>query len=838
MISAVLRALLPASASYNARAVHSNRETPLARKLSMMLAEASDRSPAQEPGASSEGQPGGAWAPGQPGVDPTWTSSAKDIVGCALGDSRLWFTLGFGIINEIYYPRVDLPQVRDLGFIVGDGKGFWVEVKRLEAYTLRLLAPAVPAVEIVHKHPRFELVLRVTPDPDRDVLLIDVDLRGDADLAPYVILAPHLGASGFDNMAEVKRVGVRGVLGAHQGPFGLALAAVDEAQCDALGAMSAGYVGFSDGWQDFNKNGALTWRYEAAGPGNVALTGALPRRCTLGLGFGASIQAAATLAISSLAQPFDNALQRQIQQWTQWHAERNEHSLLNPDTSDELTHQFNLSSMVLRVHRDKTYPGTTVASLSVPWGNSRNDRGGYHLIWPRDLVQCALALLGLGARREARNTLRYLIATQKADGSWSQNQWLGGTPYWGGVQLDESAFPILLAAALHERDALEGIQPDAMVARALGFIARTGPSTSQDRWEENAGLNPFTLAVAIGALVAGAPFVPPAASDFVLKLADFWNANLETWMVAKGTPLAHQHGVEGYYVRIAPPEVLSNPDALMGSIQLKNQAQPGETPITSEVGVDFLQLVRFGLRAPDDPWILGSIAVADAALKVDTPFGPVWRRYVGDGYGEHPDGSPFDGSGVGRAWPLLAGERGHYELQAGRDPTPYLRSMAAMTGPGGMMPEQVWDQAPVGPRLALGKPSGSAMPLAWAHAEFIKLMISQQICGPIDRPEALWRRYAGRAPTHASTVWCVHAPIASMPATAGLIVAAPDPFQLRWGVDGWRDVADTPSIDTGLGVHVVELAADALGAAAEIDFTFNWTRDQRWEGRDFKISRR
>ena len=136
-------------------------------------------------------------APGHPGIPPTWTSSAKDMVGCAIGSSRVWFTLGFGIVNEVYYPRVDIPQIRDLGFIIADGKGFWVEVKRLENYAFKLLAPGVPAVEITHRHERFQLTLRVTPDPDRDVLAIEVILEGDEDLKPYVLLAPHMGATGL-----------------------------------------------------------------------------------------------------------------------------------------------------------------------------------------------------------------------------------------------------------------------------------------------------------------------------------------------------------------------------------------------------------------------------------------------------------------------------------------------------------------------------------------------------------------------------------------------------------------------------------------------------------------
>ena len=775
-------------------------------------------------------------APGAPGIAPTWTSSAKDVVGCAIGSSRIWFTVGFGIVNEVYYPRADLPQIRDLGFIVGDGRGFWVEVKRLETYELRLLAPGVPAVEIVHRHPRFTLTLRITPDPERDVLLIQAVLDGDETLELHVLLAPHLGASGHDNSARVAIIGGRRVLGAEQGPFGLALAASDEGQGDVLGEASCGYVGFSDGWQDFSRNGAFTWRYPTAGPGNVAMTAALPRRCVLALGLGTGVQAAASLAISALIQPFEQALQTQIDDWTRWHARRNQWSLVKPGPADPLGGQFLLSSMVLRTHRDKTYRGATVASLSIPWGARGNDRGGYHLIWPRDLVQCATALLGLGAEDEARNTLRYLVATQKADGGWAQNQWLGGTPYWQGVQLDETALPVLLAYALNHRGALDGIRPEAMIASALGFIARTGPGTDQDRWEENAGLNPYTLAVVVAALVAGAEFVEEPARRLALALADFWNSRLEEWLVAKDTPLSQRLGVDGYYVRLAPMQVLQNPAALRGQVQIKNRADGGVLGIEDEVGTDFLQLVRFGLRAPDDPWILGSVAVDDALLKVDTPNGPAWRRYCGDGYGEHPDGAPFDGCGVGRAWPLLTGERGHYELIAGHDATPYLQAMAAMTGPAGMIPEQVWDADPIPERrLKLGAPSGSAMPLAWAHAEFIKLMISREMGLPIDRPHAVWDRYGGKRPSPDLAVWTPAAPIVRIDPGQGLILAAPRSGRLHWGVDGWQAPADVELTDAGLGLWTADLAAAQIGAAGRIDFTFRWS-DGTWAGQDFSVA--
>ena len=775
-------------------------------------------------------------APGSPGIAPTWTSSAKDIVGCALGPSRVWFTLGFGIVNEVYYPRLDIPQIRDLGFIVADGCGFWVEVKRLQDYTLRLLAPGTPAVEIVHTHERFTLTLRVTPDAERDVLAIEVTLAGDAALRPYVLIAPRLGTEGRDNTAEIQRYGTRRVLAAEQGPFGIALAAVDEAQNDVFDAASAGYVGESDGWQDFHRNGALTWQYASAGPGNVALIGALPRKAVLGLGFGSSAQAAATLAISSLTQPFANLLERQIEDWRRWHARCMERALLRSEDTNELADQFVVSSMVLRTHRDKTYPGAMTASLSVPWGNSRDDRGGYHLVWPRDLVQCATALLAFGAEEEGRNTLRYLIATQKSDGSWYQNQWLGGSPYWQGLQLDEVAFPVLLAASMAERDALNGIAVADMVHRALCFIAATGPSSPQDRWEENAGINCFTLSVCIAALVAGAEFLPQSAKEFALALADFWNNRIESWTAVQGTPLARELGVDGYYIRVAPPEVPSDPESSQSILNLKNRRRAA-VPADEEIGIDFLQLVRFGLREANDQLIRDSIKAVDALLKVDTPNGPAWHRYNGDGYGEHNDGRPFDGTGRGRAWPLLTGERGHYELAAGNDPKLYLKTMAAMAGTGGMMPEQVWDSAALPERrLFPGRPTGSAMPLAWTHAEFVKLMISRQLGYPFDRPAAVWRRYGGRRPEAKRAIWCLHAPIGRIEHGMALIIALPRAARIHWGTNGWQNAADDETQDAGLGLHGFEVTESVLSQVRSINFTFQWRDTQDWVGKDFLVA--
>ena len=773
-------------------------------------------------------------APGAPGLPPTWCSSAKEMVGCSLGSSRLWFTIGGGIINEVYHPRVDIPQIRDLGFIVGDGAGFWVEVKRLWQHVVQLAAPGTPAVRIIHRHERFELALRVTPCEHRDVLLIDVSLSGDGALRPYALLAPHLGGTGNNNRAAVVDYRGRRILWAEQGPFGLALAAVTAQQHDAWGRASAGFVGSSDGWQDFAHNGALTWQYDSAGPGNVALIGELPAQAVLALGFGSSPDSAATLALTALSEPFAISWERQLTAWTRWHANCAEEALW-ADLPRECAEQVRISTMVLRAHQDKTYPGAMVASLSVPWGNTREERAGYHLVWPRDLVESAGALLAFGATREARNTLRYLLATQHADGHWNQNQWLGGKGYWLGLQLDETAFPVLLAVTLDERGALEGTEVADMIRRALSFLVRRGPASDQDRWEEDAGLNTFTLAVCIAALVAGARYLPADGRELALAFADYWNARLESWTAVRGDmPLSRLYGVPGYYVRVTPPQALSGerPD---GALPIRNLQKDPNLPASAQVGVDFLQLVRFGLRRAHDPLILATLKVADALLKVDTPAGPSWHRYNEDGYGEHDDGSAYDGTGRGRAWPLLTGERGHYELCCGRDPLPFLAAMTRMASSGGMLPEQVWDSAPIAARgLAPGRPTGAAMPLVWAHAEYLKLVASRMLRRPFDRPTAVWERYHGERPPLKRVIWSEQAPAVELPEGCALTIALKEAGTVRWGFDGWQDAREQDTTANSLGVHVLDIDAPRLRARGWVDMTYR--SGAAWAGREFRIT--
>jgi glucoamylase len=559
--------------------------------------------------------------------------------------------------------------------------------------------------------------------------------------------------------------------------------------------------------------------------------GELPLQATLALGLATSKESAATLAVSDLMEHFPTAWEAQCAAWEAWLGERN-----RPAQRDDLDRALALSATVLKVHQDRTYRGAAVASLSVPWGDSCSSRGGYHLVWSRDLVEMAGALVALEACEEARDVLRYLIATQQQDGHWFQNQWLGGTAFWQGVQLDEAAFPVLLASALQEKDALGDVPVTDAVRRAVGFIAREGPATGQDRWEEDAGINTFTLAVSIAALVEGAAFLNGEAREFALRLADCWNARLEDWAYVDDTPLARDVGVSGHYIRTVPKDGLTRDHVQFETMQIKNLAHDPHLPAESQISTDFLQLVRYGLRAADDPAILNTVKVVDHFLKTETPSGPVWHRYNDDGYGEHDDGSAFDGAGRGRGWPLLSGERGHYALAAGEDVSPYLDAMMAMSSPLGLIPEQVWDSAPIPERcLEPGKPSGSAMPLVWAHSEFIKLCHSRALGRPVDRPAATWARYGGVRPKIDYEIWGPGYRPRRLRAGQALSIALKAPACVHWGVNGWTGVREVNTRDTGLGVHVADLPVTDMAAGETIQFTFRWLETEAWEGQDHEI---
>jgi glucoamylase len=757
---------------------------------------------------------------GAPGSPPTWSSSDKDLVTTALGHSRLWTTIGHGVINEIFWPSTGRPQIRDLTFYLV-GNGAFIDLKRERRYTLATPAPSVPLLTITHWGTHsghdYRLVLEVVPDSLRDVLLVRFELTGPYRLV--VVLAPHLSGSGAQNTAWV---GEQALL-ARRADCAVALLANVP-----LLKMSAGFVGASDGWQDLASHGSLTWAFRHAVGGTVALAAELAQmKGVIALGFADTPEGAQSLARASLAGGVATARDAFTRGWQEWAK-----SLHLPQASAALLREAHVSAVMLKVHEDRAYPGALVASLSIPWGNSTDTLGGYHLVWPRDATLAAFALIAAHQIEEARHVLAGFISTQRPDGHWTQNYYPNGIAFWHGVQLDEAAFPVLLAAKLRELggDDLEGTAD--MVRRALAFVGRTGPTTDQDRWEESAGTNPFTLAVAIAALVAGADWLEPEERAYALDLADDWNERLESFCFVTGTPLAKSHGVHGYYVRLAP---MGKSHGLTGRVHLRNRN--GETiPASALVSMDFSYLTRLGLRDVHDPRIRDTIAIADALLRVETPSGALYHRYNEDGYGEKADGSPFDGSGIGRLWPLLAGERGHLALAAGEDPLPYLETMCRCASLGGLLPEQVWDAAPIVRRgLEAGRPSGSAMPLLWSHAEYLKLLIARDSGKPIELLEAVEERYASKKHVSQTWHWRSEAAFGRLTGGRALAVEARVPFALHYGFDGWRSVGDRVAHPSPFGGLWSAIFAPAeLAPHTEINFTRRY--ETGWEGIDHRVS--
>src|SRR3984957_4325014 len=482
-------------------------------------------------------------------------------------------------------------------------------------------------------------------------------------------------------------------------------------------------------------------------------------------------------------------------------------------------------------HHDKTYRGGMVASLSIPWGSATGDVGGYHLVWPRDLVESAESLLGVGGTDYAREILCYLMATQLADGHWAQNQWLGRRPRREGTPFGEVAFPVLLASRLAEADELGGVAVQNMVGRALAFLALNGPSSDQDRWEELDGINAFTLAAVIAAYVCGAEILGGEAQSDILLLADDWNARIEEWCTGANGERAPRFKGGPYYVRAAPAAVVETRAAISDLVPIRNHPNEYLVPADTVIATDFLQLVRFGLRQPNDPAVTDTLKLVDALLRVDTPSGPCWHRYNGDGYGEHADGSPYDGAGIGRAWPLLTGERGHYELAAGRDveALAMLRAMKSMSGRGGLIPEQIWDTAEVpAQNLFPGRPAGSAMPLVWAHAEFIKLTKSLRLGRAIDRPEPVWLRYGGNKPRAARAHWTRHMRVGTIRAGQALRFVFAEPALVHWSIDDWRQERDIVTEPGMLGLQVADLASEALAVGQRLVFSIQDLTTGSW----------
>ena len=785
-------------------------------------------------------------APGSPGVEPRWTSSKKDAVGTAYSaSSRVWYTMSHGILNEIYYPTIDRPQVRDLGFLITDGETFFHEEKRDLNSTFEYIDKDTLAVRITSRSPdgKYTLIKEIISDPHYPVILIHTRIEGDEQLLSrlklYALLSPHLDGGGEGNSARAVEVNGRRVLLAWKDPTSLAMG-VD---CDFT-RVSCGFVGASDGWKDLNDNLKMDWQYDQANDGNIAIMGEIDvarhREFTVAVGFGRGHHAAMSSMMQALATPFDSQLSRFLEQWR-----RAKCPVDVSAASQDGGRLTRISRCVLMTHEDKTYPGAFIASMSIPWGQSKgdDDLGGYHLVWTRDMVQSATALMACGRAETALRALVYLATTQRPDGSFAQNFWVNGTPYWTGMQLDEVAFPIMLAWRLWKAGGLGGFDVFPFVERAAGFLLRHAPVTQQERWEENAGYSPSTLAAVIAGLICAADLAQahgaPEMADLLFSFADWLESHLEEWTVTNDGVL--HPDIKRHYMRIRPPqpgEPYAKDDCVGDKLHLANRAPGEKFEFEAREIIDhgFLELVRYGIRPANDPLIIDSLKVVDKILKVETPFGPCWRRYNHDGYGQCHDGGPYLGWGQGRAWPLLLGERAHYELAAGRDVAPLIRAYEQFASQGGMLPEQIWD-APDLPSqgMMLGRPSGAAMPLAWAHGEYLKLLRSVVDGHIFDSIPVVEERYLRKRPAYAREIFTLERKLSSIAAGKTLRILAPQRFRLVWSADNWKTTNTLDATHAGYPGCFADIAL-AADQKDPLQFTFYWPIENRWEGQNYTVA--
>jgi len=379
-----------------------------------------------------------------------------------------------------------------------------------------------------------------------------------------------------------------------------------------------------------------------------------------------------------------------------------------------------------------------------------------------------------------------------------------------------------------------------IIMRATTYLILQGPVTGQDRWEENAGYSPSTLATVIAGLVCAGECArergKAGLADFIVAYADWLAAHLEEWTVTTRGELVS--GLPRHYIRINPTDPLApDPDADPNSTMIQITNGGGLHPARNVVSGDFLHLVRFGIRGANDPIVRDSIEVMDRVLKRDLPAGPGWRRYNHDGYGQKDDGSAFDGTGVGRCWPILTGERGHYELAAGRDPKPFISAMEKFANEGGMISEQLWDGDDLPGGLKRGAPTGAAMPLCWSHAEYVSLVRSHHDGVCFDRVEPAFQRYVANPVPSRHEIWTLRHPVRRVSRGKILRIILAAEAAINWSADAWAhtNTSDTTA-EEELNLWYADFPTADWPAGSVLSFTFFWKRARRWQGHNWEVS--
>ncbi|MBV8098988.1 MAG: glucoamylase [Verrucomicrobia bacterium] len=713
------------------------------------------------------------------GGDADWLPANKTGFGTShTTASNVWFTLQNGRLSEVYYPRIDTPSVRNLDFIVTDGQSFATRAQDASVSSTRLVNPGNPddqkqsdpdtstnspqslSYQIVNRDRarRWRLTTTFVTDPSRPTLLIDIEftsLNGKP-YQLYAVYQPQLNnplvAAALDDSGQTKDKAL--ITADQKGQvFSALVAAPDFAE------TANGYLGTTDGGTDLAQHYQLTSHDDSALNGTVVQTGRLPltglkasQHATLALGFGSPASKALSIANDSLAAGFARAFKDYADGWNKYL--QSLHSAPPSLSRRQERELYAVSAMVLAACEDKIYRGAFIASPSIPWafGNGLiNPSGPYHGVWPRDQYEIATALIADGDLEGATRALDYILNVQQtADGSCPQNTMVDGTPIFHSLQLDEVSDPIILAYQLGRTDAgtwLHHIKPAAeFIMNYAPFAEHRAPYTLQERWEEQSGYSPACIASEVAALVCAADIArannDPDCAKRYLATADSWRSQIEKWTVTTNGP----YSSSPYYLRLTKD---GRPNA--GTTYQLGNGGPGAIDQRKVVDPSFLELVRLGIETASDPVIVNSLKVVDTQLSVTTSAGKFWHRYTSDGYGETATGAPWtvtppdSGTTHGRVWSIFAGERGEYEIAARNLNAAQadLVAIANTANEGDLLPEQVWDNQPPAGQLGFvaGAGTTSATPLAWTHAQFIRLAFDLSAGRLLEQPSIVAERY-------------------------------------------------------------------------------------------------
>jgi glucan 1,4-alpha-glucosidase len=781
-------------------------------------------------------------APGGPGALSHFDLARKDCLGTARNrTSKVWYTVANGVLSDVYYPTVDNTNVETLQYVVTDGATFTDLQTRDMTYTAAALDPAGMACRVTAtaKSGRYRIVTDYLTDPGRATVVMHATFQplvgSRADYRLYVRLDPTVNGNGGGGPQNAGAdTGTVDTSTGHPVPVAIdtntaTIAANRDYAQPVYAALDAstpftqvsnGFAGGeSDGLNQLDNDHALTTTWTDATGGNLVQTAqvdlARSSDVTLALGFGGTQQRAVATAGATLRAPLAALLAGYQAGWRSYDARLHRPGRVTP----ELARTYDLSANVLKASEDKTFPGAIVASLASPWGQAvaagNNDLtyfGSYREVFARDLYETFTGLLLDGDLATARDTVRFLFERQQlADGSMPRNSLVNGklAPDSFNIQLDEVTFPILMAL---QAGLTDPAFYRAHVKRAADFAISHGPSFGPERWEEQSGFSPSTIAAEVAGLIAAARIADRAgdtASARVFRgVADDFQRSVKGWTITSNGPKSPQP----YFIRLSKT---GDPNAAISY----NVGNGGPTLDQREViDAGFLELPRLGLFPDHDPDVVRSLQVVDATIRSDTASGPGWHRYNGDGYGDgDDDGHPWapTNRGNGHLWPVLAGERAEHQLAVGDRATAAALAdgMRRFASGVGLIPEQDWENPDLPPSpfgtppevasigFANGHPAGSAAPLTWSAAQFVRLVRDLDAGRLLERPADTVDRYVTH--TQGTTALTVTAPADRTAVTGSPVhvtgTAAPGATVDVSATNGDRDSENTVVTTTAAG---------------------------------------